>query len=163
MDKIAQKRGPGAKLREALNVPARAAEKFFKPEFEKVMQSLVQKDDTIRSILLGKKYGKPMFDVKLDGKSAKDLVKDAKSYINRREYISAVSVLSQFHKKMQDVSNMVDALNFDVSKIHHQFLFGKKMPEKKYMEHISDLEQRIASQEDEFIKRAGLVDSLRNL
>lgn len=163
MDKTAQKRGPGAKLREALNVPARAAEKFFKPEFEKVMQSLVQKDDTIRSILLGKKYGKPMFDVKLDGKSAKDLLKDAKSYINRREYISAVSVLSQFHKKMQDVANMVDALNFDVSKIHHQFLFGKKMPEKKYMEHISDLEKRIAAQEDEFVKRAGLVDSLRNL
>lgn len=163
MDKTAQRRGAGAKLRETLDWPARTAEKFFKPEFEKVMKSLVEKDDTMRSILLGTKYGKPMADVKLGGESAKKLLKDTKSLINRREYISAVSVLSRFHKQMQDVANMVDALNFDVSKIHHQFLFGKKMPEKKYMEHLSDLEQRIAAQQAEFVKMAGLVDTMRNL
>lgn len=163
MDKTAQQRMPGAKLREALDWPARSAEKFFRPEFEKVMKSLVAKDDAIRSILLGKKYGTPEAGIRLDGKSAKDLLKEAKSYINRREYISAVSSLAQFHRKMQEVSNMVDKLSFDVSKIHHQFLFGKKIPEKKYMEHLTDLESRIASQNAEIIKQAGLVDTLRNM
>ena len=163
MDKTAQKRGPGAKLRETLDWPARSAEKFFKPEFEKVMKSLVAKDDAIRSTLLGKRYGTPEAGVTLDGKSAKDLLRETKSLINRREYISAVSSLAQFHRKMQEVANIVDKLQFDVSKIHHQFLFGKKIPEKRYMEHLTDLESRIASQEFEIIKQAGLVDTLRNM
>lgn len=163
MDKTAQRRGIINKLHEGLNFPARSAEKLFKPQFEEVMKSLVSKDDTIRSILLGKKTGRPLPSAQLDGTSAKELLSQAKSYIARREYISAVTAISRFHKKMQDVVNMIDSLNFDVSKIHHQFLFGKKMPEKKYLEQLSDLESRIASQQDEFVKQAGLVDSLKNL
>src|SRR5271154_5342557 len=164
MDKSAQQRGILNKLHEAVS-PSGAMEKAFKPQFEEIMKSLVIKDDTMRSILLGKKVGKQVMPKsELDGVSAKDLLGKAKSYINQREYISAVSVLTRFHKKMKEVSTVVDDLDFDLSKIHHQFLFGKKMPEKKYMEHLSDFEKRTAAYEFEWmIKQAGLVDSLKNL
>jgi hypothetical protein len=164
MDKSAQQRGLLNKLHEAVS-PSGAMEKAFKPQFEEIMKSLVVKDDTMRSILLGKKVGKQVMPKsELDGVSVKDLLGKAKSYINQREYISAVASLTRFHKKMQGVSDVVDALDFDLSKIHHQFLFGKKMPEKKYMEHLSDFEKRTASYEFEWmIKEAGLVDSLKNL
>ena len=163
MDKTAQKREWHHELREKLDWPGRTADKWFKPQFTRVMSSLVSKDDAIRSVLMGKKYGKPDPAVQFENISAKDLLNQAKSYINRREYISAVSSLSRFHKKMQDITNIVSSLNFDVSKIHHQFLFGKKVPDKKYMEHLSDFEKRIAAQQAEFIKRAGLVDTWNNL
>lgn len=165
MDKTAQKRSLLNKLHETANIPGRSMEKFFKPQFEEIMKSLVVKDDTIRSILLGQKVGKQVMPKPdFEPISAKELLSKAKSYINQREYISAVSVLSRFHKKMQDIVTVIDSLDFDVSKIHHQFLFGKKMPEKKYMDHLSDFEKRIASQEKDFlIKQAGIIDSLKNL
>jgi hypothetical protein len=166
MDKSAQQRGLLNKLHEAVS-PSGAMEKAFKPQFEEIMNKLIVKDNTIRSILLGKKVGKILPTTQLENVSVKDLLLNAKNYVNQREYISAVSALTKFHKKMYEAFNVVKALDFDLSSIHHQFLFGKNMPkkEKEYMEHLSDFENRpvIAAYEFEWmIKEAGMADGLVN-
>jgi hypothetical protein len=162
MDKTAQKRNWGNKIHE--NLPSgRVLSKFFDPQFKQVWESLVQKDDTIRSILQGEKLSKNLMPGYTFKDSAKSLLTKAKSYLNQREFISAVSTLSVFHKKMQDVVNIISSFDFDLSKIHHEFLFGKRVPDKDYMDRLSDFEKRIASQQAEFIKQAGLIDSLRNM
>jgi hypothetical protein len=163
MDKTAQRRGAGAKLHEAVS-PGRVLSRFFDPQFKEVWESLVKKDNTLRSVLEGQKLDKNVMPgVTFDKEQAKGLLSKAKSYLNQREFISAVSTLSAFHRKMQDAINVIDSLNEDVSKVHHEFLFGKKVPDKKYMERLHDFEQRIASQHSEIIKQAGLIDSLKNL
>lgn len=161
MDKIAQRRNILNKLHEGFNFPGRAAQKYFKPEFKRVMTQLIKQDDKIRSILLGRKVGDSQAPA--DKTEVKDLLKQAESFANRREYISAVTSLARFHKKFQEAKRAIEVLNLDVEKIHQQFLFGPKMPIKNYMDYFSDLEQRIAYQQVEIVKSAGVIDSLSNL
>lgn len=159
MDKTAQKRSLLNKLHEMGNVPAHAAESFFKPELKRVMNTLIDTDDVIRSTLAGQKIGKAIPE---DPVSAKDLLKEAKSLINRREYLSAVANLGRFHKKMQDVSNVLDKLTLNVDGLHHQFLFNK-LP-NKYREQLEDFEKRIASEKlPYFTKEAGIMDFFHNI
>ena len=87
MDKFAQSkrqtgRGILNELREKINMPGAYLEGFFKPELDRVMTSLKILDDKIRSILTGQKIGGA--DILSDGKSAKDLLKTARTNFNRR-------------------------------------------------------------------------------
>lgn len=159
MDKTAQKRSLLNKLHEMGNVPAHAAENFFKPELKRVMNTLIDTDDVIRSVLAGQKIGKAIPE---DPVSAKDLLKESKSLINRREYLSAVANLGRFHKKMQDVSNVLDKLTLNVDSLHHQFLFNK-LP-SKHRQQLEDFEKRIASERlPHFTKEAGIMDFFHNI
>jgi hypothetical protein len=159
MDKTAQKRSLLNKLHEMGNIPAHAAESFFKPELKRVMNTLIDADDVIRSTLAGQKIGKATPE---DPVSAKDLLKEAKSLINRREYLSAVANLGRFHKKMQDVSNVLDKLTLNVDSLHHQFLFNK-LP-SKHRQQLEDFEKRIASERlPHFTKEAGIMDFFHNI
>lgn len=159
MDKNAQQRGLQNKLHELLQVPARSAENFFKPELKRVMETLVNADDVIRSTLAGEKIGKATPEDKV---SAKNLLKEAKSFFNRREYMSAAANLGRFHKKMQDVAKVIDGLKLNVDGLHHQFLFNK-LPKEHYQQ-LEDLEKRFASARLEyFTKEGGLMDFFSNI
>lgn len=159
MDKTAQKQGLRNWYERMKDVPIRSAENFFKPELKRVMARLAEVDDVVRSTLAGSKIGKASPE---DATSAKNLLKEAKSFINRREYMSGVASLGRFHKKMFDVAQVLKALDLDVNKIHHQFLFNK-LP-TKHREQLEEMRSRFASNTSEyFIKEAGIVDFLRNI
>lgn len=159
MDKTAQKRSLLNKLHEMANVPARSAENFFKPELKRIMTVLNDADDVIRSTLSGEKIGRATPE---DSASAKDLLKEAKGFINRREYLSAVSSLGRFHKKVQDASNVLEGLKVNVNSLHHKFLFDK-LP-GKHKEQLDELGRRFASERlPYFTKEAGIMDFFHNI
>lgn len=169
MQKTGQKRSILNKLREMTNVSGIAAEKFFNPEFKKVMQSLRKSDDTIRSIVSGSIISSKDPDeaveydiLKGDPTSLKDLLKSAKSSINRREYMGAAADLGRFHKKMYDIVQFISQLNLDVDKVHHEFLFKDLTPEQK--ENLQSLKGRFAATQNEyFIKEASIMDFFMNI
>jgi hypothetical protein len=168
MDKFSQtKRQTGRgilnQFREAVNIPGSYLEKVFTPELDRVMVSLKELDDKIRSELTGTQIGNaeaPEID-----KSAKELLKSARNNFNRREYMSGISDLGLFHKKMYDVTVEIDKFYVDINKIHHKFLFeGLDDKQKKkfdkfrqHMERKSEL-----SSSEYFIKEAGIMDFYYN-
>lgn len=165
MDKLAQSkretgRGFFNQLRETVNKPGAFLEGIFKPELERIMLQLTALDDRIRTELTGKKIGTSGFpSITI---SAKDLLKAARTAFNRREYMTGISDLAMFHKKMQIISNDLDKFFVDINKIHHKFLFDGVDEEKikKLREHM---EPKAASMTaDQLLKEAGIVDSLLN-
>jgi hypothetical protein len=163
MQKTAQKRSILNKLREMTNVSGIAAEKFFNPEFKRVMESLRKNDDNIRSIIAGSVIGDGDREIlKGDATSLKDLLKSAKSAMSRREYMSAAADLGRFHKKLFDVKEIIGKFDSDVEAVHHEFLFKDLSPEQK--EHLQGLKTRFAFTASEyFIKEAGIMDFFMNI
>lgn len=165
MDKSAQSkrqtgRGFFNELREKVNMPGAYLEGFFKPELDRVMTSLKLLDDQLRAELTGKKIGQADPSIQT---SAKDLLKTARTNFNRREYISGVSDLGMFHKKMQDIVTLINKFFVDVNKIHHKFLFEGVEDEKvkRLREHM---ERKAAQQlRMELIKQAGIMDFFHNI
>jgi hypothetical protein len=165
MDKSAQSkrqtgRGFFNELREKVNMPGAYLEGFFKPELDRVMTSLKSLDDQVRSELTGKTIGQAAPSI---ATSAKDLLKAARTNFNRREYISGVSDLGMFHKKMQDIVNLINKFFVDVNKIHHKFLFEGVEDEKvkRLREHM---EKKLAQElRMQLIKQAGIMDFFHNI
>lgn len=161
MQKTAQKRGLLDKLIENSginNISGIAAEKFFNPEFKEVMETLRKKDDTIRSIVAGEIIG--------DGDpgdspiALKKLLKNAKSNINRREYMSATADLGWFHKKILDISKEINGLDFKIDAIHYKFLF-KDDDQRKI---LTEMGTRLANNQKQLLfKEAGIMDFLHNM
>ena len=146
------------------NVSGIAAEKFFNPEFKRVMESLREKDDEIRSLVSGSAIGDG--DPGPDPVALKDILKSAKSSLNRREYMLAVSDLGRFHKKMSEVAQKISSLNFDIDKVHHQFLFGSEdepILKDEHKERLQYLKNRFAQQQSNLIKQAGIMDFFYNI
>lgn len=158
MDKFAQERSILNKIREKINLPGAMAEGFFKPELDRIMNDLRVADDNIRSILVGQKVGKPSVEF-APGRSIKDLLKSARSNFNRREYMSGVADLGEFHKRLFDATKFIDKLDLSVNQIHHNFLFQSLNPKQResikglqeYMKTASEM-----SNEPYFIKEAGI-------
>jgi hypothetical protein len=124
------------------------------------MVSLRSLDDQVRAELTGKRIGSADPGIQT---SAKDLLKSARTNFNRREYISGVSDLGMFHKKMQDITNLIKKFFVDVNKIHHKFLFEGVEDEKvkKLREHM---EKKLAQElRMELIKEAGIMDFFYNI
>jgi len=171
MDKFAQSkrqtgRGILNELRERVNMPGAYLEGFFKPELDRVMTSLKILDDKIRSVLTGQKIGGA--DVPSDGKSAKDILKTARTNFNRREYMAGVADLGLFHKKMFDISTDINKFFVDVNKIHHKFLFEGL--DDKYKGHLEDFRKHMDTAQKKadaesryFIKEAGIMDFFVNI
>ena len=160
MDKTAQERGFFNKLRETANKPGAFLEGIFRPELERVMVQLIALDDRIRSELTGKKIGK--VEAPAIQKSAKDLLKESRTAFNRREWMTGISDLAMFHKKMQAVSKDIDKFFVDVNKIHHKFLFDG-VDEDKIKRLREHMEPKAASMTaDQLLKEAGVVDTLLN-
>ena len=164
MQKKAQQRSLLNQLREKINIPGSYLEGFFKPELDRVMSSLKQLDDRIRSELAGKKIGtaaEPENPI-----AAKDLLKSARTNFNRREYMAGVADLGLFHKKMYDIVRDVDKFYVDVNQIHNKFLFegldeGQQQKMKQLREHMS--RKAALTIESYFIKEAGIMDFFYNI
>lgn len=160
MQKTAQHRGILNKIREMTNISGQAAEKFFNPEFQKVMESLREKDSTIRSLVAGQEVEGG--DPGSDPISLKELYKSAKSNFNRREYMTAIAELGRFHKKLFDLSTLINNLSFDVDQVHHEFLFKDLGDDHK--KQLNELKTRFAAQKNmHLVKEAGIMDFLHNL
>lgn len=160
MDKIAQKRSRLNRLREFVNTPGAAIGDIFNPEMKRVMQSIKEKDDNIRTVITGEKIGEATIDVPSDPMSLKDMLKSARSNFNRREYMKGIADLGRFHKRMYDVSNLIKKLDLDINKIHHNFLFqGLETDQGKHLEDLrTHMPTSTASEglEEYFIKEAGI-------
>jgi hypothetical protein len=163
MDKIAQERGIFNKLREKVNMPGAYLEGFFKPELDRVMTSLKELDDRIRAVLTGKKIGTA--DAPTDAVAIKDLLKNARTNFNRREYMTGVAELGRFHKKLYDISQDIGRFFVDVNKIHHKFLFegmdGEKM--QNLRKHMDETMKKANDESEYFIKEAGIMDFFYNI
>lgn len=169
MEKTAQHRTLYNKIREWSNISGKAIEKIFDPQFKKVMASLRQIDNNIRSIVAGEPLGMETNDegdeVPGDaGKyavSMKDLVKRAKSNFNRREYMAVTADLSIFQLKLAEITAQINKLDTAVDSVHHQFLFGTKdktgITEEQW-QHLQELKSRLAHQQRmELIKQASVL------
>ena len=166
MDKLAQSkrqtgRGFFNQLREKINMPGAYIEGFFKPELDRVMTALKALDDRIRSELTGKKIGAA--EEPAIKQSAKDVLKESRTAFNRREYMSGISDLAMFHKKMQTIVNDIDKFFVDVNKIHHKFLFEGVDDEKinRLRQHMEPKAASVIS--EQLLKEAGIVDFLLNI
>jgi hypothetical protein len=160
MERTAQKRSLLNKLREMTNVSGLAAEKFFNPEFKRVMESLRLKDDQIRSIASGEAIGEG--DPGNDPISLKDLFKSATSNANKREFMSTVADLGRFHKKLFDITQEISQLKFDVDAVHHEFLF-KDLDDQRKMQ-LHELKNRFArTKRMSIIKEASIMDFFMNI
>lgn len=161
MKKNAQERSLLNKLHDKINVPGKAVENIFNPEFKRVMDSLRSVDADIRSIIGGKSIEDG--DPGNDDVSMKNLIKEARKNFNRREYMTSVAFLGRFHKKANDIVNRIEDLNIDVNQIHEDFLF--KELDSDQIKHLQDLKTRFANMvvRDSLIKQAGLRDTLHNI
>lgn len=165
MQKTAQKRSILNKIREMANIPGAAVEGFFEPEMKRVMNSLREADDNIRTVLVGQKIGTSTIDVPSDNKSLKDMLKSARSNFNRREYMAGVADLGRFHKRMYDVSNLISKLNLSIDQIHNNFLFqGLGNQDKDYLKNLQEHMSSVAETHSEYlIKSAGIMDFFYNI
>jgi hypothetical protein len=165
MQKTAQKRSLLNKLREMTNVSGIAAEKFFNPEFEDVMNRLRDEtDDPVRAIVTGQQIGEA--EAPADGLSLKSLLSSAKSNLNRREYMKSVADLGRFHKKMHDVVKILSGFRATLDSVHEKFLFKDLDDESK--EHLHDLRNRFTPKDASynqpyFLKQANILDFFANI
>ena len=161
MDKIAQKRSLLNKLRSVTDFGGIAAEKYFNPEFKEIMEQLYHVDDEVRANVLGEQSGEAV--APSDAISLKDILKSAKSNINRREYMKAVSDLGRFHTKVFDIVKLLNTLKNNVDRIHEKFLFQDLDEESK--KHLQSFRGRWASTSlnTYLIKEANILDFFTNI
>jgi hypothetical protein len=148
-------RGIFNKLREKIEgLDAGSQENAFAPEFDTIMNKLrYDTDDAIRSIITGEQIGDTL--TSHDGKSLKDILAEAKSFINRREYMLTVSSLSLFHEKMSEVVKILNSFTYNVDKVHQKFLFDSLDDESK--KRFQSLKTRFAESEFNIEKQAGII------
>jgi hypothetical protein len=164
MQKTAQKRSILNKLREMSNVSGIAAENFFSPQFQEVMENLRTIDANIRSIATGQQIegADPDPGQTGDTTSLKDLLKSAKSNFNRREYMTAVAELGRFHKKFFDITVQIKNLHNKVDQVHHKFLFQDL--DEDHKKELKNLKTRFsAEQRLAIIKEASVMDFFYNI
>jgi len=162
MQRTAQKRGLLNKLREMTNVSGIATEKYFNPEFKELMDQLRGVDDGIRAIAVGEQVGDA--SAPSDSTSLKDLLKSAKSNINRREYMKAISDLGRYHKKVFDMVHLLNLFTSNVEKIHERFLFQDIDDDtKKQLLSFKDRWKNASAKTNYFIKEANILDFFTNI
>lgn len=168
MDKFAQRRSLLNKMREGVNAPSRKIKSLFDKEYSALVDAVKKTDNQIRAIAVGE-----TIDGANPGKDAialKQLLKDARSKFNRREYLVVASLLGRYHRKMDDVMRIIRDFKLDFDKVHNKFLFApledrKEKERNKHIEHLRDLRQRLGEEQYPayFIKEAGIWDQLHNL
>lgn len=153
MQKIAQKRE--SRLRKLLTTDlgdyfeGKGFEKAS-PEFSQVVQEMNDTDEKVRAVATG------------DGKeSLKDLLKQIKSNINRREYMKAIALLGKFHKKMYDINLLLGLFAKNIDKTHEKFLFHGLDDDTQ--QHLKSFRDKWASAHPYFIKQANILDFFHNL
>lgn len=159
MQKTAQKRSVLNKLREMTNVSGIAAEKFFNPQFKVVMDTIRKKDDQIRTFVSGKHLGDAE-DMPM-APPLKDVLKQAKSNLNRREFMACATDLGTFHEQMKNVVNEINTIDHKVDEVHHDFLFEKLTPEQQ--QQLAGFNKKFAEQQAALKKEASIMDFFHNI
>jgi hypothetical protein len=166
MEKQAQKRSLMNKIKEYTNLGGLAAEKapvLNNPGFKELMDQLREVDDEIRSILTGQAIGSA--SAPDDTASLKELLKGSKSNLNRREYMTAISLMGRFHSKLQAVVNIISGYNANVSGLHEKFLLEDL--DDDVVTHLRSLQDRFspkkANRQVDLQKEAGIMDFFVNI
>jgi hypothetical protein len=153
MEITAQQRKWPTKLREKVNLKGKLLEQFS-PEFRELMDTLRDVDDKVRE----------------EATDLKDLLKVAKTNLNRREYMTAASYVGRFHEKMEKIYQELARLGNVVDVKHHDFLFGglepehleylttKMSPKMELYKKLQDLGKKASIE-----KEAGITDWWHNI
>lgn len=185
MDKFAQRRSILNKIREMTNISGIAAENFFKPDFDKIMAKLRMVDNNLRSIAAGESIGKeedPVTKEKVAGDpgkhkvALKQLLKTAKSNLNRREYMQGVADLGRFHAKLDEMVTQIKGLDAKIGEVPDKFMYehlvkgpDNETPQQykermEYLEYLRDLRTRLAAERQAaLVKEAGIMDFFVNI
>jgi len=156
MDKNAQERGLLNKLREHANITSKLLESI-NPKFKKMMDDLRKTDEKIRGY----------------SEQSKDLIKSAKSLVNRRDYLSAASTMSSFHEKCRYIAAELDKFIKNVDMDSFSVLLDQFDDEQKERIFGYDPNKELNLNEVSFVndmevmasfkKQAGLSDWWHNL
>lgn len=156
MFKTSQKRSFLQKLKETTDIGGKIVERFS-PEMKKVFEGLKEQDKIAREKAINHNL---------------DLyLKQAKSSYNRRDFITTVYLLSDFHTRVGDVSNHFKEIDKLVQEQHKALIFkGKDFIPGKDKETIKqELKKKFESKSAtdlkhtvNLIKTAGLLDYLKN-
>lgn len=150
MDKLAQERGIFNKIREKANITGKILESL-NPEFQDMMEKLRATDGKIRG----------------EAEDIKAIVRAAKSYHNRRDYLSAATNISAFHERCRLISAQLQKFINGVDLKHYKFLLDQFDDEQKQQLFGYDPNKEIGEDElsiDDFIvndsleKKAGISD-----
>lgn len=114
MDKVAQERGFANKLREKVDLTGKVLERI-NPEFADMMENLRATDSRIRTYAT----------------DVKNLVRSAKSSLNRRDYLSAATSIAAFHERCRYISAELDRFIKSVDLKHYGFLLDQFDDEQK--------------------------------
>src|SRR5258708_6824859 len=153
MDKLAQERGLLNKLREKVDVSGRLLESVS-PEFGKTMSRLRHADEKIRS------YAEQL----------RALVRQAKSDVRRRDYLSAAAAMSAFHERCRYIAAELERFRNSIDMKHYKMLLDQFDDEQKEQlfgyDPVKDIKLEEAPKEDaddgiviaSLQKQAGLSD-----
>lgn len=174
MQKTAQHRTWRNKLREMTDFEGKSLEKDKKlnPQFKETMDNLRKTDNNLRSIVAGESIGEEKNDETKEvfkgnpGQykiSMKQLLKQVKSSLNRREYMKATADLRIFASKVNEINGQISSFVNSIDDFHHKFLFGTEdepaLTEEQFqgLKNIKDL-WKDAQRQEQLIKEAGLSD-----
>jgi len=160
MQKTAQQRSIFNKMREGIGWDSK--------EYAEANQRMREADDHVRAIVSGKLEGgfSP-----LTNRSLKDVLKSARSHLNRREYAKSIGDLALFHKCIAESLDILKKFDDNLSKEHINFLLKSVTPDSdnydpEYAEYLEDLRKRFTPKEtgktahysSDLIKDAGVID-----
>lgn len=123
------------------------------PEFAKIVEEMNDVDERVRQIASGE--GEDI--------SPKELLKQAKSNTNRREYMKTAADLGRFHRKMYDIVLVLDSFKKNIDKTHEKFLFHGMDDDTK--KHLSTYKGKWASENFQpyLVKEGNILDFFHNL
>ena len=108
MNKMAQRRGFFSKLREKANISGKILENLNE-EFKTVMDKMRFTDEKIRDV----------------ADTLKSDLKEAKTFLNRRDYLNSALKLAEFHDKCRTVAAYLEHFKKSVDVKHYEFLLGQ--------------------------------------
>jgi len=160
MQKIAQTRNIWNRMREGIGWDSK--------EYAEANQKMRDTDDHVRAIISGTvvENFQP-----LTNRSMKDILKSARSNLNRREYAKSVGDLSLFHRCIVDSLDILKEFDDNLSKEHSNFLLQSVTPgsdnyDPEYAQYLEDLRKRFSPKpsgktayySSDLVKEAGITD-----
>lgn len=151
MDKLAQQRGRWNKLRERFSPGGRILEKLDK-EFGAVMKELRDTDARIRE----------------NAAPLKQLFKDSKDAVGRRDYLQAAISLMNIHERSRQIVAELHSVSDHINLKHYDFLLGHLTPiEKEQLFGVEPKRDFKEASKNEIAlslrKNAGLGDAVNSL
>ena len=161
MQKIAQTRNIFNRMREGIGWDNKA--------MQKANQRMRDTDDQVRAIIAGEAVGtfQPFTEKKL-----KDIIKSARTHLNKREYAFSIGDVSLFHKCIIAALDVLKGFDDNLTEEHTNFILQSVDPnsedyDPEYAEYLEDVRERFTKKEPSktasaMVKDAGISDFLSN-